>query len=899
MKRAASPLAAACLVWLATAPAAAAPAAEPVAASVPAYLPEVRFHLTARPWQAVDQSVEDWLGPLDAATHAMAPLQYWNASDANDKLNGAILDPFDKKELQYGTPLFAFNVAALLSFGCAADLAEAGARALDRATLDISDGPATDWHGEFFTSPMVKAIRLFEAARRKHPAITAARLKTWKERMQAKRTTFMNMKVKQNWRTFAMKGEWLRQQDGFIADGVRWIEANWTEAAEGGQRERFRRDLDKYGLEPHFFLYHDDTADPETFAYNGATTANLLDMLENGYNGPSAAEIRRIVEHNLRSSLLLVGGSGEAPAGGRTGEHIWDDTIYAYGFERMAGICHRNGDLRGAGQFRRAAQLLLASHERFQQENGWFSITKNQFHPSLKNRYASWSGIANYEGLTLSCAFEALLARKMAIAEQPTPAEIGGYAVTLAPSFANVFLNAGGMQAQLCLRGETDKYGGVQWHTLGVTRFSRAGWDSRPGPGAGHVRPDFSDGFSFSPVFKEDGKWARVCLQPKRFAGSFRPQFVHPLLVRGSYTIAPVAGQSGPTFVMAMTLTPDGVLVDTTCPSGADEFGVLWPLLEFDGRTVLDHRLTASTASTSYPRLPSPSVLLKAGQASIPGGVGAAVRVPSPSSGPGGARLMFPTPEAAVEWTGIEGGDGGPTAIGFGYALGLDAKATRRARVSVNGKFLPDLVFPSTGGWNNWHQLRVPVTLAPGGGNVIRVEGAEGPDAVVIDELEVHPARTATAEPDQQNFIALAPTHQLDATDPAVRGGYGDFRPVRVTDSKGGPVGTFVYPRNAGDPLAESVRASFVRDGQDFSSVLGRVRGTLYVGRTSAGGEGKAIDLDRDGKDDATFDQSCAFVLQLHQGAIRAVEADRPVVVSIAGKQRKLAPFTPVRFKPD
>ena len=59
------------------------------------------------------------------------------------------------------------------------------------------------------------------------------------------------------------------------------------------------------------------------------------------------------------------------------------------------------------------------------------------------------------------------------------------------------------------------------------------------------------------------------------------------------------------------------------------------------------------------------------------------------------------------------------------------------------------------------------------------------------------------------------------------------------------------------------MRASFVRDGQDFSSVLGRVKGTLYVGRTSAGGKGTAIDLDNDGKDDVIFSQTCAFILQL------------------------------------
>src|SRR5262249_6961577 len=124
--------------------------------------------------------------------------------------------------------------------------------------------------------------------------------------------------------------------------------------------------------------------------------------------------------------------------------------------------------------------------------------------------------------------------------------------------------------------------------------------------------------------------------------------------------------------------------------------------------------------------------------------------------------------------------------------------------------------------------------------------------------------------------------------------GYGDLRPIRVTDAGGSRVETFVYPRGAGDPSGESVRASFVRAGQDFASLLGRVKGHLYVGRTSAGGEGDAIDLDNDGTDDVTFDRTCAFILQLSDGRVTAVEADRPVGANLAGRRLELAAFTPV-----
>ena len=855
-------------------------AAEPD--SLPASLPDFSWQLTARPWRPAEMSEKVLLDQMEKALRAMAPLQQWKTDDPKDKNNGAIIDPFDKKEVQYGTPLFAFNVATLATFGRCGDLIEQAARAMDRATLDISDGKANDYHGEFFCAPMVKALRLLETLKPKHPEISHERLALWKQRMKTRRESFMDLKVKQNWRTFAMKGEWLRQQDGYIKDGEKWIEACWTEAKEGCQRERFRRDLDKHGLKPHFFLYHDDTADPETFAYNGATTANLLDFLESGYKGASAGEMREIISRNLRASLFMMSASGEAPGGGRTGDHIWDDSIYANAFIHMAEISNREGNPRLAGQFRRAVNLLLESHARFQQENGWFSITKNRFPAALKNRYATWSGIANYEGFTLACCSEVLLATKSKIEEQATPSEIGGYAMNLDPEFASVFLNAGGMQAQLCTRGETDKYGGVQWHALGITRFSRSGWDGRLGPGAGHVNPDFSDGFTFSPTFLEDGKWKRVCLEPKRFEGSFKAAFVHPLLTRGTFTIAPVSGQSGPTFTMHVTLTPDGALIDTA--SDAKDFGVIWPLLEFDGRTVLNKNISANIASISYPKAVHDPVVKQAEDTSLSDGT--VIEADRPGFH-GKGLVKFSQEGGAIEWPGIDGGLGCATSIGFRYSLGMDPKSARHGKLIVNSRVQTDLKFLSTGSRDYWHELHVPATLNPGPTNTIRIEFAD--EGAVIDEIRVPPAGSVAPELDQQNFIALKDSHQLDASAPSVRGGYGDFKPVRVMDSTGAAVETFVYPRSAGDPDAKAVRASFKRKGDDFTSLLGSVNGMLYTGRTSAGGVGQSIDIDHDGKDDVVFDQPCAFILQLDKGRITAVETDRAVKADIAGTKHDLS----------
>ncbi len=863
---------------------------------LPQAAPEVRFHLAARPWTPFADSREQLLDRLEGIVRAIATLQRYDAAKPADANNGAIRDPYNHAEVQYATPYFAFAAATLLAQDRAPELLTPAIRAMDRCTLDISDGKATDNHGEFFVAPMMKAYRLFVLLQPRHPSeLTAEKLQLWRERLSLPRGRFMNLGVKQNWRTYASKGEWLRQQDGFIADGTAWIEGNWTRASEGSQRDRFRRAEEKQGRTPPLFLYHDDTGSPETFAYNGGAAGNLLDLLEHGYDGASAAEMRELIHRNLSVCLLLMGGSGEAPAGGRTGDHVWNDVVYANDYEMMAEAAWREGDAFRAGQFRRAARLAFRSAWRFQQEPGWMSVTKNLFHPSLKTRYANYSALTNYNGYVEIHTAEAFFNRRSEIPEQPTPAEIGGYALTLPESYANSFLNAGGLQLQLCTRGQTDNYAGVQWSTLGIVRFSRPGWDSRLGPGDGAATSKFENGVSFAPIFLETGAWTRVCQQPARYAATFVPEFVHPLLVRGTCAFAPRPGQTGPVFTMKIALTPDGALIDTVRSAGDGPFGVIWPLLEFDGRTLLARETTARLATTAYPPAGGPVTVLQAETARASGGT----HIEHDHTGFHDTGFAdFPPEGGALEWTAVDGGAGGKTAVGFRYAQGPGATggATRAVTLTVND-VSSEIAFPSTGSFDDWHPLYVPVTLAAGKNNRIRLF-TTGQDAPNIDELRVHVPSVPETEPDQQCFLALKSTHRLDASTAPMRSAYGDLRPIQVTDSEDGTVETFVYPRAAGDPSAETVLVSFVRDGANFSSVLGRVNGTLYVGRTSAGGHGDAIDLNGDGRPEVTFDEPCDFVLQLSAGKVTAMETDRAVVARIEERSIQLGSYAPIYFRP-
>ena len=106
----------------------------------------------------------------------------------------------------------------------------------------------------------------------------------------------------------------------------------------------------------------------------------------------------------------------------------------------------------------------------------------------------------------------------------------------------------------------------------------------------------------------------------------------------------------------------------------------------------------------------------------------------------------------------------------------------------------------------------------------------------------------------------------------------------------------FVYPRKPGEPEALSVQESFILQNEGFSSLLGSVHETIYIGKTAAGGEGEMIDYNQDGNIDVRFSKPCQFILQLESDRVVAAEADRAVTMQIEGKVFSLEAYQPHQF---
>jgi hypothetical protein len=148
---------------------------------------------------------------------------------------------------------------------------------------------------------------------------------------------------------------------------------------------------------------------------------------------------------------------------------------------------------------------------------------------------------------------------------------------------------------------------------------------------------------------------------------------------------------------------------------------------------------------------------------------------------------------------------------------------------------------------------------------------------------------------DEQHFLVINPGAVTIEEEESVLSTYGWLRPARVTvdDER---VDVFVYPRSPEDPSAADVLAGFEKRAEGFSSPLGRVEGSIYVGRFAAGGVGDVLDLSGDGVPDVQFDAPCGFIVQHENGKITAIEADADTGARVGDRSISLQAFVPVEL---
>ncbi|MBM1105461.1 hypothetical protein JQC67_04830 [Aurantibacter crassamenti] len=564
-------------------------------------LPEINYHLTHPDWQPLNISSNSYLDAVEGIVTIAEKFQ--------DK-SGAIIDPFLHREHQYTTPYYAFAVGALISANRSLNKLPSGIRAMEKALTDFSNGSDSipDQHGEFFIAALTEAMELYK----EH--IPNTTYEKWKKMISVpldKVWSGMDGHLN-NWRTYALKGEWARAIHGF-ADKEKTIELIEESWKNGTQYERIG--ITKWNL------YEDWSSDPQSLAVEAVGRGNLTALAMSGYDGPSATQIKESVRKGALTSMLLMSPTGQAPPNGRTDNHVFNDILYQLVFEVMAEDAFREKKFYLAGQYRRSAQLAFKSIARWKRtDEDWkdsYSIAKNHFNLDDRTGYQPSSQWGNYSGAMMFHLAEAYLTHKSDIQEKPAPTEIGGYALQIGDRFSTFTANAGGMQVFINLRGASVPKYNMYWTPLGGVRFSKTNWDDRLGPSDGKRLFAQNDsvlkktyignpadaiypktGLTFGPTWMHKGKWVRIADMATHYQGTVNTEFVHPLLVKFSVTYAHVTGFGGPYFKQEFIVTPDGVMTYLSSPQNIP-LAVTVPLLANDGQQ-LETQIANGIATTGY-----------------------------------------------------------------------------------------------------------------------------------------------------------------------------------------------------------------------------------------------------------------------------------------------------------
>jgi hypothetical protein len=425
--------------------------------------------------------------------------------------NGAIIDPYEKKERQYSTPAFALCAAVLYVSGHRREpeLLNQAMRAMDWATETLVEGNAADGHGDFFTVKLMYAYRLLQET------APEERLENWAnffKRLEPDRSYRSTLnrypppKV-HNWNLVGSSGEFLRYRLGFAADN--------SFAGRHLPLHNSRMTLHGMYVDPH-----------NPLAYDLFGRYHLLLMLINGYDGPGREEAEEFSRRGAWTSLFIQSPCGELPCGYRSSHHQWNEALECAVFEVYAKRFGEIGRPEISGAFKRGAHLALESVRRWVRPSGEFWVVKNRHDPAERWGYEGYSFHSQYNLLAASMLAVAFLNADDEIEERPAPSDVGGFCFSLedgkvedieAAGFHKTFANCGGNYLEI------ERAGNHSYEPTGLVRIHRrSGQSALRGISNGSVhtahygKNDWSDAdmpftHSICPGWLgPDGKWHKL-----------------------------------------------------------------------------------------------------------------------------------------------------------------------------------------------------------------------------------------------------------------------------------------------------------------------------------------------------------------------------------------------------
>ena len=352
---------------------------------------------------------------------------------------GALIDPVIHEEWAQSTPRFVSSAAILLHFGRIPDLQATVFKAMTYCCnrLACPDIPKTA-SPDFWMRELVTA---YDCLRILAPGDAVGQ---WKKSLAAVRPesaylfvdpTHADLKRLHNWAVYSSAGESMRESAGIGGpDGFLWGN-RFFDLYMAAQTHRFTA----WGM-------YRDPDDPIT--YDITTRLQFAAAIARGYDGPLRDPLEEILRRGDQTMLLFVSPDGFVPFGGRSSQFHFQEAIVC-ALSELEARRHRVADPALAGAFKRQARLAALAVRPWFADCAPARHIKNRFPPETRHGCDTYGQYSVYSMLATSFFGLAALHADDAIPEHPTPAEIGGYALTLQPAFHKVFLCAEGAYVEI------------------------------------------------------------------------------------------------------------------------------------------------------------------------------------------------------------------------------------------------------------------------------------------------------------------------------------------------------------------------------------------------------------------------------------------------------------------
>ena len=388
-----------------------------------------------------------------------------------------------------------------------------------------------------------------------------------------------------NWTLFNTVSEYARIWGGFVKEEA-------VEEYMNIQLPTQLRHFDECGMykDPH----HQQPAYKEyvyPILYDCVPRVLFAFLIHFGYAGKFSHEIVSALEKSADLTLKMQSVTGEIPFGGRSAQFMHNECTESALLEFYASYFAKKGDLKKAGEFKRAARHAAES------VFYWFDAAPMKH---VKNRYSIESKVgceayAYFDKYMITAASMAYMAYLMADDEieecESCPAIKGGYVAKTGDAFHKYFLNNGGYFVEI--ETDSDKH----YEGSGMGRVQKLG-----------APPQIclSAGFADHPSYGTDGKnWHSLslcssCLKGETvYLGSHGVYTVDSLEAKIDECAAKLTCRmDGAETYEEITVGKSGVSI-TAC-ADADKVGIEVPVFVFDGFEKTHVKMTNRDIAVEY-----------------------------------------------------------------------------------------------------------------------------------------------------------------------------------------------------------------------------------------------------------------------------------------------------------